>query len=818
MKYQTEILRFKEGARSRPPSPEATVAAAQPNLLSGAGNQIAVLVDLTPQLPYRSREIRSLVVKTYWTSSGSIVARLRRALAAANRHLISFNYKAPSGNKCAGSITCAVFSDSELFLGQVGAAYAYVSHPPALQQVHPGDPSFEIFPRRDRLLIPLGGTVPPVIHIGYTVMVPGSVACIATTRIAEAMPRETWQRTLALGKLGPIANELSRTFALLKISGSAILSSAEASPVSRPAPWAQPRPSQGPAPITRRQPTTRAASLTPIPPARRQGREATQETPETPLSMESATTSASVPTSVDVAETPVVGISQPETTPRAMPLSQKPATQQAHQAPDTETTVPQQPTQAPRATVERPWPLRPQLNLSLDPLRHWFTDIGESWRQHRETRKIESTDRFTTAEQARLRHALRTLLPGKVDSEKAPKTRTPPPERQSVMAGLALGFLIVVFLITLTKVLQLGGPLRAEELLAEAEAMREQAYSSQKSDDWYALLNAASQIVRLDPQNPGAVALKLEAQQAVDALEHAAMLSVTPLLELGTAPRPRHMLVVGGWAYVLNTATDAVMAYPVSEDGRSSTAESSTTILRRGQTYLGEVVNHLVDFGWITPCANYPDGAIFIYSDGGSVFIYEPDLGPGSISVQHIEGDLEPGNITLMATFGEKFYLVHRQLNQILMYEPVNGIYRSPRGYFADGAAPDLQLALDIAIDGRVYLLMGDGSIQSYFAGSYDPSFEMSGLPDSDFTPLVMDIGLNVDDGLIYLAETQRERIIVLDKRGEFVRQYQLPKGELRHIESITVAQQTQVIYLIAQNRLYAAPLPSFEVQPAEQP
>ena len=827
MKYQTEILRFKEGARSRPPSPEATVAAAQPNLMSHAGNQIAVLVDLTPQLPYRSREIRSLVVKTYWTSSGSIVARLRRALAAANRHLISFNHKAPSGNKCAGSITCAVFSDSELFLGQVGAAYAYVSHPPALQQVHPGDPSFEIFPRRDRLLIPLGGTVPPVIHIGYTVMVPGSVACIATTRIAEAMARETWQQTLALGNLGPIANELSRTFASLKTSGSAILFSAEASPVSRPAPWAQPRPSQGPAPTTRRQATTRAASLTPIPPARRQSRETTQETPQTPETpplLQSATTPAGVPTSTDVAtsadvaETPVVWISQPETSAHSMPLSQKPATRQAQPALDTETTVSQQPTRAPGPTVERLRPPRPQLNFSLDPLRHWFTEVGEGWRQRRETRKAEITDRFTTAERARLHHALRTLLPGKVDSQKASKMRTPPPERQSVMAGLALGFLIVVFLITLTKVLQLGGPLRAEELLAEAEAMREQAYSSQESDDWYALLNAASQIVRLDPQNPDAVALKLEAQQAVDALEHAAMLSVTPLLELGTAPRPRRILVVGGWAYVLNTATDAVMAYPLSEDGRTSTAESSTTILRRGQTYLGEVVNHLVDFGWITPCANYPDGAIFIYSDGGSVFIYEPDLGPGSISVQHIDGDLEPGNITLMATFGEKFYLIHRQLNQILMYEPVNGVYKSARGYFADGAAPDLQLALDIAIDGRVYLLMGDGSLQSYFAGSYDPSFEMSGLPDSDFTPLVMGIGPNVDDGLIYLAETQRERIIVLDKRGEFVRQYQLPKGELRRIESITVAQETQVIYLIAQNRLYAAPLPGFEVQPAEQP
>jgi len=805
MEYQTEILRFKEGARSRPPSPEATVAAAQANVLSDAGNQIAVLVDLTPQLPYRSREIRSLVVKTYWTSSGSIVARLRRALAAANRHLISFNRKAPSGNKCAGSLTCAVFSDGELFLGQVGAAYAYVSHPPALQQVHPGDPSFEIFPRRDRLLIPLGGTVPPVIHIGYTVMVPGSVACIATTRVAEAIARETWQQTLALGKLGAITNELSRTFTSRKISGSAILLSAQASPVSPPAPWAQPRPSPGPASTTRRRPTTRAASLTPIPPARRQSPETTQEAPQTP---ETTLDPQQEITPAGVAETISDSISP----------AQEPAALQAQRPLDTETTAPQQPAGVPRATVERPRPLRPQLNFSLAPLRNWFANVGENWRQRREAPETATTERFTTAERARLRQALRTLLPGKVDSRKAPKMRTPPPERQSVMGGLALGFLIVVCLITLTKVLQLGGPLRAEELLAQAEVMREQAYSSQESDDWHALLNAASQIVRLDPQNPDAIALKLEAQQAVDALEHAAMLSVTPLLELGTAPRPRRVLVVDGWAYVLNTATDAVMAYPLSEDGRTSTAESSTTILRRGQTYLGEVVNHLVDFAWIKPCATYPDGAIFIYSDGGSLFIYEPDLGPGSISVQHIEGDLQPGNITLMESFGEKFYLVHRQLNQILMYEPVNGVYRSARGYFADGAAPDLQLALDIAIDGRVYLLLGDGSIQSYFAGSYDPSFEMSGLPDSDFTPLVMDIAPGVDDGLIYLAETQRERIIVLDKRGEFVRQYQLPKGELRRIESLTVAQETQVIYLIAQNRLYAAPLPSFEVQPAEQP
>ncbi len=32
--------------------------------------------------------------------------------------------------------------------------------------------------------------------------------------------------------------------------------------------------------------------------------------------------------------------------------------------------------------------------------------------------------------------------------------------------------------------------------------------------------------------------------------------------------------------------------------------------------------------------------------------------------------------------------------------------------------APDMQLALDLAVDGRVYLLMGDGSLQTYFSGT----------------------------------------------------------------------------------------------------
>lgn len=790
MQYQTEILRFKEGARSRPPSPEATVAAAQPNALLDAGDQIAVVVDLMPQLPYRSREIRSLVAKTYWTSSGSIVARLRRALGAANRHLVSFNRKAVSGNKCAGSITCAVFSEEELFLGQIGAAYTYVHHPPTTSLTSDADPIFEIFPKRDRILIPLGGTVPPVINIGYTVMQPGTVACLATTRVAESLARENWQEILALSKLSLIDNELSQTLAARKISGSVVLFRAQASPAASATRSKRMSHSKQRQQQDRQAAGQVAASLSPIP----KPQKATTSQPPIPGTEDNAPR----PTTA-----PPPRADHPATTLHGTSVEHGAGLDRGRDA----AAAPEIPTDSPPQR-----PTQPAIQISPPPIGEWVSTTRERIRQWRERRQSRTIDRVTSAEHARFHQALRTLLPGQADRKRPKAPKTPPSERGAFMGGLALGFLIIVLLISITMYYQYGGASRADELIERAQTLREEAYMSQAPQDWRQLLDMAEKIVRLDPQNTEAQALLSEAQQAVNTLESAAILSMTPLLDLGTAPQPRRLLVAGGWVYILNTATDAVIALPLNTDGVSAAATTPTTILRRGQTYLGEVVNHLVDLAWITPRGHYPDGAVFIYSEGGAIFVYEPTLGPGSITVQHVQGELAAGNITLMETFGERFYLVNRQINQILMYEPVNGIYESPRAYFAEGVAPDLQLTLDIAIDGRVYLLMGDGTIQTYFAGSHDHSFEISGLPDANFKPLVMDVELDSADaeGLVYLAETQQERIIALDKRGGFVRQYKLPKGELRRIESLTVDSAAGALYLIAENRLFAAPLPNF--------
>ncbi|MDF1513166.1 MAG: hypothetical protein P1S60_05090 [Anaerolineae bacterium] len=808
MQFQSEILRFQEGARSHHPSPEATIVAARPGMLTDAGERIAVLVDLTPRLTYRSREIRTLTVKTYWASSGSIVARLRRALAAANRHLLHINSDAPPGSKCSGSITCAVFSNEELFLGQVGSAYAFVLHPPGVF------PRFEVYPRRERLLVPLGATTPPVINVSYTVLEAGCSAFFATTLIAESQARELWQKVLALPTFADITNTISQEMLISKPSGSVILvkglasSKIESKLTSAQLRRQRSEKTQPPSPIPE---SANQVSILSSHTQKREGRSSEQLLAASMRQISSsvrdnATTAISQPASINATVVPAsspAAVNQSSDAKAPRPVR---SDSNAHSS--------ARPTQAkPRPAVFATVTAR---------IQHFFTaGRGRIQRFLHMLRKDSShgSERETTVERTRLRKSLRSLLPGKVDGLTTPKIKKVPSERSPVLSGIVAGITFLVILISLSTYMQFGGPLKAAELLSEAQDLRANAYNTQNAEDWYQLHDLCSQIVRLDAQNIEAHNMKLEAEQAIDALENAALLSVTPLLELGTSPSPRHIVAGGSWVYVLNPATDDILGLPLDNDYVTSSATIPTVILKRGQSIDGKPVSHLVDLDWIEPGGVYRDGALFIYSDNGTLYIYEPTLGPNSTQSQKLQGDLSGVSVTGMGTFGTKLYFIHRQNNQILMYEPINGIYESPRLYFADGTERDMASVIDIAIDGRIYLLTGDGSLTTYFTGAQDLSFQITDLPDQDsFSPSVLAVESDPENGLVYLGDTRRERIVAFNKLGEFIHQFRMAGDELQHIEALTVmvsddettGKLTRILFYIAEDRLYASRLPEF--------
>lgn len=765
MQYFAEILRIQEGKRSQNPPFEATVEHAPPGMPLEAGASIAALVDLTPPLSHRSRELRSIVTNTYWHSTGSIVARMRRALAEANRYLVHANEQSAPGNKATGSLTCAVFSEDEMFLGQVGPAYVYYHHP---------DEGLKLFPRRDHILIPLGGTLPPIIHIGYAPLEENCTLLMATRPIAEVQAREHWQAIMDSQSGQDI---LKSTLAILeenRTSGSIILAQCTMGDMAEEAHMRAENKSYR---------LFQRANEMPIP--------------------KPATRFALLPRQTYAPPPPTEIIAQP-----GIPTQE--ILPEQEEAGIEELLIMEESNTEDRLIDEEEFYAEPEegeerasLNLqqSIENLQVWWQGLAQRRREHRQA---------TPEEQERLKKALKALLPGQVETEEKEK-RQPPEEHKSTMAGLTFAIAFVVFLIVFSTYLQFGGASRAQTMVEQLQEEHQKALQNQTAEDWQAVLSTADQILTLDPQNTEAQAFKKDAQLAIDAVQNAAILAPNPLLDLGTAPSPRRVLVAQSWAYILNTATDEIIGLPLDATGLNASAEAPTPILKRGQTYYGEPVEHLMEMAWVTPGTTYPDGAIFIYSEGGTLYIYEPSLGPASITRQRLQGELQPGTVTLMETYGEQLYLVQRQENQLLKYQPLNGLYDSPpRPYFAEGVAPQLQTALDLAIDGRIYLILGDGTVHPYYDGTEDPGFQVQNLPDPEVQPTTIIVETESEEGRIYLGDPNKERIIVLNKRGEFQHQFRMPDETLRQLEAMDIDEEKGVLYLIAGNRLYAALLPDF--------
>jgi len=740
MDRQSNVMRFQEGIRTRHPPPEASIEPAPSDTPSDAGTHLAVMVDLSPPLPHRSREIRVIAAETYWTTRGSVVARLRRALAEANRYLARANANSRPDQKTSGSITCVALFEDEMFIGQVGPGHALLYQPKN---------GLEIFPQDDEPLLPLGATVPPVIHIGYADVVSESTLLLTTTDIVESIGRRQWIADLSQDAFTQVMGGLSDRMESQGQTGSLVLfrytatAAAEASPNRRKFPLPRFR--------------------------------STDAQPE-----------------------------QPQPTPR----DEKPTS--PREVSDVAQSEQSEPTPQPTDRVEPEEESRPRPRLQIPNLRLPNVRLPQINlpKLRPGAKKKAGTERAWKLPDVNLKPALKTLLPGKVEGAVRRRRRRVPEEKSTVMAGLTVGFLLIILLITVTTYFQ---P-REDALLQQADDVWQTALETQDIADWKRLARISDQILALDPQSNEAQMLRDTAQKAIEASENATILNATPIMELGTSPSPRRIVVAQSWVYVLNPATDEVRGLPLKADGIVPGTDAPTPILKAGQTLpgTGESVGSLVDIAWMEPGPGYPDGAVFIYSTDGYLYIYEPHIGPSNIDRQKLAGAIEPRATTLVETYGEQFYALDRQANQVWKYTPLNGVYDGePRPYFAEETAPQLQTALAMELDGRLYLLLGDGIIHTYFRGTEDTSFPLDETSVDDFHPTVMTVDTTSDEGLIYLGDPKQNMLLALNKRGQYQYQFRIANNALEKLEALAISRTPDVLYFVAVNRLHAAPLPA---------
>ncbi len=124
--------------------------------------------------------------------------------------------------------------------------------------------------------------------------------------------------------------------------------------------------------------------------------------------------------------------------------------------------------------------------------------------------------------------------------------------------------------------------------------------------------------------------------------------------------------------------------------------------------------------------------------------------------------------------FNNNMYILDPAANRIHKYQPTaNGYEVEPIDYFDPSEDVDISTAIDMAIDGDVFVLLSDSTIERYRGGK-KLRFQISGLdrPISKATRLYTDTKAES----LYVVDDGNDRIVEIDKRdgneGQFVRQF----------------------------------------------
>ncbi|MBI3816312.1 hypothetical protein HY285_02070, partial [Candidatus Peregrinibacteria bacterium] len=142
--------------------------------------------------------------------------------------------------------------------------------------------------------------------------------------------------------------------------------------------------------------------------------------------------------------------------------------------------------------------------------------------------------------------------------------------------------------------------------------------------------------------------------------------------------------------------------------------------------------------------------------------------------------------------------------NRIYKYERLSNRYGPSVQYNVNG---DLSNAIDMAIDGNVYVLKEKGAIVKLLRGETQP-FQFHNAPDGvlqNITKIFKVPGSN-----FYFLDPVHNRVIVFADGGasgdaSYVKQYVFEGDQLGKLQSLSVDQDETHLYVMDDKRLYVA-------------
>lgn len=260
---------------------------------------------------------------------------------------------------------------------------------------------------------------------------------------------------------------------------------------------------------------------------------------------------------------------------------------------------------------------------------------------------------------------------------------------------------------------------------------------------------------------------------------------------------------------------------------RPETAEMQL-MLQQGQEVEGRTVGHLFGVAW--------DGDILVTTDGESIFFADSTDGAAwhAMEMQEInqQGPWPEGPIS---AFGQSVYLLVDDYRNIYRFDTdPNQDTVAAADWVLQGDRVNFNLAVDMTIDGNIYVLLSDGRVLTMNRGAQIASMDVPDVDLESEEPLAIVGGPMT--GYIYIAVVDDEghgRVIAMDREGGHVSQLALPIGfstgdvdvlePFDNLQDIAVDEESGTLYLINGDAVWTArfslpPLPVPGATPEASP
>jgi len=192
-----------------------------------------------------------------------------------------------------------------------------------------------------------------------------------------------------------------------------------------------------------------------------------------------------------------------------------------------------------------------------------------------------------------------------------------------------------------------------------------------------------------------------------------------------------------------------------------------------------------------------------LYSFSGSGSLFSP---PSTIFILK-NGEWQEGNINLpdfdfnldlFASYYSSLYFLDKETCKIIKYSSLgNSKWSSPKKW-SESSEKNCSNPKSIAIDGSVWVLNEDNSITLYYKGVYQKTITFNFFP---FEENITVIKTNANLSYLYLLEPVKKRVIITDKAGKIIKQFQSEKFD--NLKDLSISEDGKTIWLLNDLKIY---------------